>query len=46
MAGAVVFGILAYLLPQDHPIDRNGKIDWPGAALGIGGLVLFNVAWK
>ncbi|KAK9243164.1 major facilitator superfamily domain-containing protein [Lipomyces tetrasporus] len=46
IVGAAVFGALAYLLPQDHPVDRNGRIDWTGAALGTSGLILFNVAWN
>ncbi|KAL1882513.1 hypothetical protein Plec18167_002929 [Paecilomyces lecythidis] len=44
--GAITFGILGLLLPHDHPVDRNGRIDWIGAALGTGGLIVFNVAWN
>ncbi|KAK9452800.1 major facilitator superfamily-domain-containing protein [Dipodascopsis uninucleata] len=44
--GSCVFGILAFLLPHDHPVDRNGKIDWIGAIFGTGGLILFNIAWN
>ncbi|OAA53596.1 Major facilitator superfamily domain, general substrate transporter [Niveomyces insectorum RCEF 264] len=46
IVGACVFGVLAYLLPNDHPVDQGGRIDYVGAALGTGGLVLFNVAWN
>ncbi len=46
IAGICIFGPLFYLLPVDQPIDRNGKVDWIGAALGSGGLILFSVAWK
>jgi predicted MFS family arabinose efflux permease len=44
--GAVVLSTLAFLLPVETPQDRNGKIDWIGAALGTSGLIVFNVAWK
>jgi hypothetical protein len=44
--GTVVFALLAFLLPGDVPVDRNGKIDWVGAVLGTAGLIVFNVAWK
>ncbi|KAK9311626.1 major facilitator superfamily [Lipomyces starkeyi] len=46
IVGTAVFGSLAYLLPQDHPVDRNGRIDWTGAVLGTSSLILFNVAWN
>ncbi|GAD97553.1 efflux pump antibiotic resistance protein, putative [Paecilomyces variotii No. 5] len=44
--GVITFGILGILLPRDHPVDRNGKVDWIGATLGTGGLIAFNVAWN
>ncbi|KAL6409921.1 putative efflux pump antibiotic resistance protein [Ilyonectria robusta] len=44
--GTIIFGILAVLLPTDYPVDKNGKVDWVGAALGTGGLIAFNVAWN
>ncbi|KAH8646689.1 major facilitator superfamily-domain-containing protein [Xylariales sp. PMI_506] len=37
---------LAYLLPRELPVDRNGKIDYMGAFLGLGSLVLFNFVWN
>lgn len=43
---AVVLGALWILLPQEKPVDRQGKIDWIGAVLGTSGLIVFNVAWK
>ncbi|KAJ9134112.1 Major facilitator superfamily [Pleurostoma richardsiae] len=46
IAGACVFGVLGCLIPNDKPVDKGGKIDWIGAALGAGGLILFNVAWN
>lgn len=44
--GACVFGVLGLLLPYDRPVDKNGSIDWIGAAFGTGGMILFNVAWN
>ncbi|KAL5339913.1 MFS general substrate transporter [Aspergillus crustosus] len=44
--GTLIFGALARLLPSDHPVDKNGKIDWAGAVLGTTGLIVFNVAWN
>ncbi|KAL3490230.1 MFS general substrate transporter [Aspergillus germanicus] len=44
--GTVIFALLAFLLPSDVPVDRNGKIDWVGAVLGTAGLIVFNVAWN
>lgn len=41
-----MFSTLAVLLPVETSQDRNGKIDWIGAALGTSGLTIFNVAWK
>jgi hypothetical protein len=34
------------MLPSEKPLDRNGGIDYVGAVLGLGALVLFNFAWK
>jgi hypothetical protein len=44
--GAFVFGALWTLLHGERPVDRGGHIDWIGASLGTGGLIVFNVAWK
>jgi hypothetical protein len=44
--GAIVLATLWFLLPPEQPVDRHGKIDWIGASLGTGGLIVFNVAWK
>lgn len=43
---AALTGILLYLLPREIPVDRGGKIDYVGAVLALGGLILFNVVWK
>lgn len=34
------------LVPEDKPVDPNGKVDWVGAYLGVGALILFNFVWK
>ncbi|KAI2627897.1 MFS general substrate transporter [Hypomontagnella submonticulosa] len=34
------------LFPQEVPVDRNGKIDWIGSFLSLGGLIVFNVVWN
>lgn len=34
------------LLPREVPVDRGGKIDWIGAGLGTGALIVFNFVWK
>ncbi|KKY15469.1 putative efflux pump antibiotic resistance [Diplodia seriata] len=44
--GAVVFTALALILPAEEAVDKDGKIDWMGIALGVSGLALFNFAWN
>ncbi|KAK4500417.1 hypothetical protein PRZ48_008606 [Zasmidium cellare] len=44
--GAVVFSGMALTLPWDSPVDSKGSIDWIGAYLGVGGLILFNFVWN
>ncbi|KAF5664738.1 aminotriazole resistance [Fusarium heterosporum] len=34
---------LAYLMPKETPIDKGGHLDIPGAIMGLGALLLFNV---
>jgi hypothetical protein len=46
LLGAAILAVLWILLPAERPVDRNGGIDWIGASLGTGGLIVFNVAWK
>ena len=46
MLGLTVYGAAIFLSPQDEPVDPNGKVDWVGAYLGVGGLILFNFVWK
>ena len=33
-------------MPKDEPLDKGGKIDYVGAILGLGSLILFSFAWK
>ena len=44
--GGILFTGIALVVPPDHISDPNGKIDWVGAYLGVGGLILFNFAWN
>ncbi|KFY43543.1 hypothetical protein V495_03903 [Pseudogymnoascus sp. VKM F-4514 (FW-929)] len=46
MLGAAVFVPLIFLVPHAPPSDEGGKIDWIGAYLGVGGLILFNFVWN
>ncbi|PVI01554.1 MFS general substrate transporter [Periconia macrospinosa] len=46
LLAAVVSVILWKLLPHESPVDKDGKIDWVGAALGTTGLILFNFTWN
>lgn len=42
---AVAAGGLMLVLPSEERADQGG-IDFVGILLGMGGLILFNVAWK
>ncbi len=46
LLGFVVYGIALLTVPADEPIDPNGEVDWLGAYLGVGALILFNFVWK
>ena len=46
LLGFVVYGIALITVPADEPIDPNGEVDWFGAYLGVGALILFNFVWK
>ncbi|KAL7949386.1 MFS general substrate transporter [Trichoderma barbatum] len=46
IAGVVVFGAAAIIVPAEEvTMDPNGKVDYLGAYLGVGGLILFNYSW-
>ncbi|RBR18068.1 hypothetical protein FVER53590_04315 [Fusarium verticillioides] len=44
--GATCFSGLFFVLPHEHPADKNGKIDCIGIITGLGGLLLFSLAWN
>jgi hypothetical protein len=44
--GAITFTPLWALSPREPPVDRHGKIDCIGSALGTSSLILFNFVWK
>ncbi|KAL4948466.1 MFS general substrate transporter [Aspergillus filifer] len=44
--GAVAVGCLFLVLPSEEPVDKGGQVDVVGAILGLGGLLLFNIAWN
>ena len=46
MLGFVVYGVIIIAVPVDVTQDPDGKVDWIGAYLGVGGLILFNFVWK
>lgn len=46
LLGLVVYGTAIISVPPDKPVDPNGSVDWVGAYLGVGGLILFNFVWK
>ncbi|KAK7702337.1 hypothetical protein SLS64_009628 [Diaporthe eres] len=33
-------------VPADAPVDADGEVDYVGAYLGVGGLILFNFVWN
>ncbi|KAI9036820.1 MFS general substrate transporter [Aspergillus affinis] len=43
---ATIFVPLWALTPKEVAVDRHGKIDWIGSALGTGSLILFNFVWN
>jgi hypothetical protein len=43
---AIVSSVLVIQLPREKPCDEGGHVDYIGAALGVGSLVLFNFVWK
>ena len=46
LLGFVVFGAAIVIVSADEPVDPNGEVDWVGAYLGVGALILFNFVWK
>ena len=46
LLGFVVYGTAMVTVPADEPVDPNGEVDWVGAYLGVGAIILFNFVWK
>ncbi|KAJ5278740.1 hypothetical protein N7478_004112 [Penicillium angulare] len=46
LLGVVTFIPLWALAPSESPVDKNGKIDWTGSALGTSALMLFSFVWN
>ncbi len=46
LLGFLVYGMAMLTIQADEPQDPNGKVDWIGAYLGVGALILFNFVWK
>ncbi|ETS87856.1 hypothetical protein PFICI_01684 [Pestalotiopsis fici W106-1] len=46
LLGFVVYGSMILVLANDEPVDASGSVDWVGAYLGVGGLILFNFVWN
>ncbi|KAJ5801811.1 uncharacterized protein N7518_003879 [Penicillium psychrosexuale] len=44
--GVTTFTPLWALSPREPPVDRHGKIDCIGSALGTSSLILFNFVWN
>ncbi|KAH7170000.1 major facilitator superfamily domain-containing protein [Dactylonectria macrodidyma] len=45
MQGVIIAG-LAFLMPKETPVDKEGNIDYFGALLGLSSLLLFNIVWN
>ncbi|PWI66611.1 hypothetical protein PCL_05024 [Purpureocillium lilacinum] len=43
---AACMALLWLVLPREEPVDKHGSIDYVGAALGLGSLLLYNIAWN
>ncbi|KAJ6186782.1 hypothetical protein N7519_008083 [Penicillium mononematosum] len=44
--GVITFTPLWALSPREPPVDRHGKVDCLGSALGTSSLILFNFVWN
>ncbi|KAJ5093600.1 MFS general substrate transporter [Penicillium angulare] len=44
--GVAAFGGLFFTAPREEVMQKDGKVDYVGAILGLGGLILFNVSWN
>lgn len=46
LLGFVVFGAAIVIVSADEPVDPNGEVNWIGADLGVGALILHHFVWK
>lgn len=46
LLGFVIYGATIVMVDADEPVDASGSVDYVGAYLGVGGLILFNFVWK
>ncbi|PQE29397.1 efflux pump antibiotic resistance protein [Rutstroemia sp. NJR-2017a WRK4] len=46
LLGFVVYGLAIVTVDADTPVDPHGSVDWIGAYLGVGALILFNFVWN
>jgi hypothetical protein len=46
LLGFVIYGATIVAVDADEPVDAEGSVDYIGAYLGVGGLILFNFVWK
>lgn len=42
----VIMGLLMYLAITEIPVDKDGRIDYVGAVLGLSSLLLLNIVCK
>jgi hypothetical protein len=46
LLGFVIYGATIVAVDADEPVDAGGSVDYIGAYLGVGGLILFNFVRK
>ncbi|KAK2589887.1 hypothetical protein QQS21_012427 [Conoideocrella luteorostrata] len=45
-SSALCLALLCVMMPRENHIDKDGKIDFVGACLGLSSLILYNLAWN
>ncbi|KAI0837021.1 MFS general substrate transporter [Hypoxylon sp. FL0890] len=43
---SLIVTVALWALPREVPVDRNGKINWIGSFLALGGVIVSNVVWN
>lgn len=38
----MIYDIAIVAVQEDEPVDPNGEVDWVGAYLGVGALIMFD----